>query len=270
LLVLGVCLAFYPFSVRAWILGMRLHAAQAVVPSWGSFSDVISREQSLPAFILLSALCVAIGVFALGEKRPGAPRISCRSGSVLFSILLLGGIYAFWVRAPVRTYNITAFALIPTLIVMRFGANARGGQFSRRAAYCAMLAIFLWLSVALIRCALVFPFFLRYGMPYAEARDQMRELRQGGGTVEINSGLFTLTEDYSNVTITKVDLASSSDLLLVQQANRGQLAPPAIAGYTLEKNEFSSVQPKLLGVKIANTVCGYNFAVYRREVPAPR
>ena len=266
--VFALCFSQYPFTLNAWLTGMKLHSQGAILGQSGQWLAHLKIAPGIAPFILLLGLALIAGLFVISKDRK---TVGSLAGIVAFTGLLFAFLYYFWIRTPDRDYNVTAFSPALLLVVIGGGVFA-AGRFAKGATrwrvitYGAVFASLLLPATGFVRTALLFPFFLNYGMPYDMARQELHLLDAPPGNVGITSGLFTLVEDYSRINIANVDSAVEP-LLYVQQVNRGAVSPPLIAGYTLVRDTFSPVRPKLFGLKIANTCGGYNFAVYQRNSP---
>jgi len=85
----------------------------------------------------------------------------------------------------------------------------------------------------------------------------------------VTGSFWSLSEDYHRMYLydwpegPKEGTAS----IFFQQRYSGMLTPPEIPGCVLANNQFSSAVPRLLGVKLGNTMPGYGYAVYDCRSP---
>ena len=79
----------------------------------------------------------------------------------------------------------------------------------------------------------------------------------------ISGGLFTLVDRYDG--IEEFYEGSNVATLVMQQAYRNASTSPMMPGYRLVRSYFCPITPRLLGLPVAHSVQGYNFALYRRN-----
>jgi hypothetical protein len=158
-------------------------------------------------------------------------------------------------RLPELSYNLLLFAPLV------FAANLR---WSPRPATLLAHAL---AAAGYLRFLVLFGFFLAQGTPLAEAGDAFRRHLPASGRVGVTPSLWAVSEEYDRMTafpLAEGAAGLDADVLLVQQNYSGLLAPPELAGFRLVEDRFIPHPCRFLGVKVANTVPGYAYAVYRR------
>jgi hypothetical protein len=86
----------------------------------------------------------------------------------------------------------------------------------------------------------------------------------------VTPSLWVVTEDYDRMTV--FPLAEGprpgAGAVVIQQSYTGLASPPEVPGYRLVEDHFLPRPGLLLGVRVANTVPGYGYAVYRPDIAA--
>jgi hypothetical protein len=262
LAVFLLCFAMYPFSLKAWLIGMALHSKHAVIWIEGGLLHKMGEGPILLLFYSLLIIGCIAGLIACVKYWRC---VGWRSGFIIFLGLLIGATYYFAIRSPGRSYNMMTFSpVIIFLLVTFYEQTAKNTQIKQsNSIYFAILFVCALCSLGFVRQAAVFPYFIKNGVSYSSAKEELNRLIDSGESVGVTSGLFSLTEAIDRIRIFQTE--PDGTYLFVQQVNHGQLLPPKIPGYTMVKNTFSEVRPTLFGIKIANTCSGYNFAIYRLD-----
>jgi hypothetical protein len=143
-------------------------------------------------------------------------------------------------------------------------AGARLGLL--RAAYALVT---LASAAGFARSALLFPFYLSGGVSLAEARARFEPIRrEATGRIGVSGSLWVLAEDYERMFVwgsaAFIDHSAESAgaTLVLQQNYTGWAAPPEIANHRLVYSSFTTEAPALFGLRLANAMPGYAFAVY--------
>jgi hypothetical protein len=127
----------------------------------------------------------------------------------------------------------------------------------------AVLGVLALSSLGFFQRAAVFPFFLRHGMTYEQARSLFERWRGNlPGPVSAGWGMYTLADDYCDLSFHSGHPTGVAAAFF-QQANSGLLSPPKWPDYELVQNYFCPMRPRFLGLPLGNTLAGYNFAIYR-------
>lgn len=267
---LCILLIFYPFSFEYWLEGMRLHSQSVVLSDWsGGWREAIRVQPSIIPLLILLFLSLVLGVYVILKRRSN---IEFWQGALFFAAILVGGVYYFWLRAEDRSYNVFAFNQIIILWVFCSSiwileTSQNKSNWNKTLVHTVLCVCFLIASVDFIRRILVLPFFFQHGLKYNEARHSLQEMVLMYDDIEISSGLFTLTEEYSHTQVSNSRHTSKSKYFMRQQTYTGDVIPAEIQGYKLIKNNFSPVVPNYFGIKIASSCGAYNYALYRRNDP---
>ncbi|HSG40946.1 MAG TPA: hypothetical protein VLE27_15005, partial [Thermoanaerobaculia bacterium] len=101
------------------------------------------------------------------------------------------------------------------------------------------------------------------GTPLEEARAAFRRIPPGV-QVAVTPSLWVISEEYERMTVFPLAEGppAGAGAVIVQQGYTGWTSPPALPGYRLAEDRFVPRPGLLLGVRIANTVPGYGYALY--------
>jgi hypothetical protein len=255
----AILLALSPFGLRETLAGTlrhaeitlaARHAGAALTPYW--ISNPGSTFYALPYLLLVAGL----------GARAVARRISVRSPA-LFTALLLPLLAIAWstgVRTPELTYNLFLFA--PAVFAANL-ALASGRTIHQGAVLLAHGAA----AAGYLRTLVLFGFFLAHGVPLEEARDAFRRILPEHGRAGVTPSLWVLSEEYERMIAwpaAYVDQLTGAEVFVAQQNYSGRQTPPELPGFRLVENRFLRRPCEVLGVRLANTVPGYAYAVYRR------
>lgn len=197
--------------------------------------------------------------------------IASKNIFLIFSILLLFDIWFFSFRSFNRNYNLFLFSPILFLSVIHYAVN-ESNKFTVK-----LISIFFVLLTTLgfVRSVVLFPFYLKYGVSIDKARQLFNDVytknKNCHAFILTGSSLWVLSEKYNkmqhiNLVNLKGDLNKKDYVMLFQQNYSGLLKPPdKIRNYYLAENYFVPHYPKLFGIKLANTMPGYSFAVYKKS-----
>jgi hypothetical protein len=255
----------YPYPPQDWLMGMVTHSHQLMArKSHGNFARWWFLSPDCP-LIGLVFLC---GVFyVLLNWRQWYGQVRSKTCFWL-AILSVGAVlWAFVLKSGERYYNLTPLTPLALGLLLR-GFKALPQLKERRPWAATGLQMLIVLSllggtVGFLRPMILFPGFLKHAVPYQEARSQLNRLRsKEQGRIGITSGFFSLTEDYSRIEVLGAE--KSPRWIMLQQVNTRSSTPPELPGYRLVENRFSLVQPRILGVRLASSPRGYNYAVYER------
>jgi hypothetical protein len=256
----------YPYSLSDWIAGL-VRNARNVVPTYETDNNRLWSawmvNSTAPFYGAIYALAAVCGLFQLIGRWNSA---MCKSGCAISAMVILAAVVNYGLRNPGQRATLMLFA---PLVVCFLVWNCTRGQGTRGFGLKLLTTGCLLLSASgFLRTSLIFPFFVKYGLGRDAGRQKFAEVRTTyEGSIHLSGGLFSLTDDYHHVN----DLQEGAEYptIVLQQANRGRTQPPGIEGYDLVEHQFSPIQPRLFGLKLGNTVGGYNFAVYRRKTAAP-
>ena len=270
----AAALAFYPYHLREWIEGLLRHYS---IVSW-HYSSVLAGDRRRALYYWLTVpratffgplflMSLVSGLWLGWRFRDG---IRFKTAFVLSGVAFLIATYFFAVRNPQNSYNLQVFTpliygvlIVGTLAWFSPAASPLVARY-RNLGIFLVLALVALTNLGFLRDVALFPFFLKHGFNYTQARASLQEIRANWpGKIGMTQGLFSLTEDYRNLSF-ESEPAEEPPLFVVQQVNSSQLLPWHLKNYELLEDHFSRVTPRCFGVKLGNTVGGYNFAVYRR------
>jgi hypothetical protein len=207
-------------------------------------------------------------------------KIQWKNGFFLSTTLFIVAVFYFVIRVPERNYNLVLFAPLVYGLIMQAGLalNKEHGLENGRKwilypIHTLIFVVLLSTTSGFFRSAALFPFFVRYGLSYTDARNAMAKIIEKKRHVYFSKEFFSLMENYEGASFPNTDELPDENttnakenikIIVMQQVYRGFLKPPVIPGYELTKDCFSRIIPKILGVRISSTVRAYNFAVYRK------
>lgn len=256
-------------------VGMRLLTPNFLFSSQYSLINYYIVQPN--AFFFGAVYLIAIiGTLHLGYRY--RRRIAAPVFFAGFVSLLLFIVYVTAIRTPNRNYNLLLFA--PLFFAFNiYYLKYLTSDFARavdlrympgvvRVGYVAVLAL---TTLGFLRNVALFPIYLQDGMTLPEARAAIAELGvldESDSEVRVTKSLWTLTERYDRIYFCPPPrkCANKADWLIVQQRDSGGATPPKKAGERqLVYDCFVHQTPRLLGIKLANSMRGYSFAVYARQ-----
>ena len=283
---------FYPYSLHDWLHGLAINGRNVSVSLTGGNASILYRwfvqtNSTCYGFIVIAFAGFLIVQFVQFRGRMRIFKPTWQAGC--FSIPIAGAIYNYGIRNPVQNYNLLMFfPLVIAYIVWRSttGGKLHGARFTK--IKIAVIVVFLAGGAGFFRTVMIFPYFMNSCLSRTDARRQLAVLHEKyPGTFGLTSGLFTITNSYSDTDEVEIGLprdgtvrlvrsvgmhwnqfdleSPGQETLLLQQVYRDYEHPPKIAGYRLIENGFTDVRPGFLGLKLKSRFGGYNFAVYRLE-----
>jgi hypothetical protein len=249
LAVFAGVLAASPFGLRETLEGLRRHGgAIATRGSQGSLLTYWITNPGGTFYAIPYLLLLALLAWRARERG-----IAIRSRT-LFAAALLPLLAVVWrtgVQIPELSYNVLLFAPVV------FAANLRLAR-----GPAAALAHGLT-GVGYLRCLALFGLFLTQGVPLADARAAFHRLPRTA-RVAVTPSFWVVAEDYDRMTVFSMadGPPPGAGAVLVQQSYTGLTSPPALPGYRLAENHFIPHPGRILGLRIANTVPGYGYALY--------
>ena len=261
----GATFALYPYSLHDWLVGLLQNGRNVLPPSESESSRLWSAWITSPGATAYGLIYMLAGIAGGYSLVRGWRSMKCRIPCFVCGLLLVAAVVNYGFRNPGQNSTLLLFA--PLVICFVVWNNARWSVYSGsvRFLWGAVTACCLFAAAAgFMRTSLLFPYYLKDGLGREAGKREFAAVREKyGGSIQLSSGLFSLTDDYQHVNDAENGNGAKYETMVLQQANHGLLVPPTIDGYELVKHQFSSVQPRLFGLKLGNTVGGYNFAVYR-------
>lgn len=214
------------------------------------------------------------------KKNPASSGFLTYLSSIsIFIAFLYFGLYEGYRSNYVMAYF--PFILISLCDLILIYAKPKNSRGKYKPLCFLLVSIILLGGSGFARETALFPYFIKYGMQYRKARQEFEKIRSNHKEIlTISTALFSLTENYENINHPATCLIDSSSqvtigslfselrevsALVVQQINipfPDKTKPPKIQNFTLIENHFSPIQPKIAGLKIANSPRGYNYALY--------
>jgi len=276
IIVFACCFCWYPYSFADWWFGTWQMGNYALTGQRLSRTDyflvLLSNKLSWLSLgmVLLAAWS---GLRFIRRKRlrgegPASP--------VAFYVMLL--VFGLALRpivqySPWAQYNIIPFMPLVFLAVFFEMGRDHAAPLAGKQRFYEIVAL-----IVLAYGSLAFPIdicsrihVMRSGLNLQKARHLFETLRahHPGEVIALPEGLFTLTEDYSNILFYRNGtFPAAARMMLVDQAGNTLLQPPAIDGFRLVTNYFNSRPLSFLGVPVLKKDRGSGFAVYSRAAAA--
>jgi len=129
--------------------------------------------------------------------------------------------------------------------------------------FCTIL-IFLFLSsFGFVRRTILFPFHLTQGHSFKMAKSELSFLDKSNEKIFIPTSFYILFENMQNLTD---DIDDPLLGYVIQQQNFSSVIQPArIAGFDLVHSTFYDSSVKILGLKLASSPPGYQYALYKKN-----
>ena len=259
----GALFTFFPFPVPDWVTAVRAHgriAPYGTISPGGMVYGLVANP-ILPGFGGFVAVGFAVGCRTVLRWRGaiGSPWLFATAFFGL-SVLLL----ATSLGIGAKHYNF--LPVIPPMIAVGFATLADRPRWLLALGGAAGVV-----SMGLVRSALVCVAFQSDGVSLREARAAFAAI---GLSPEVSVGCdgsaFYLIDDYHAARGIRRDWPNyptnglNLDYLVIGQQASGWITPPSFEGYDLIANHFVEHPPRVLGIRIGNTMPGYGFAVYKR------
>ncbi|HSU82981.1 MAG TPA: hypothetical protein VLR69_11215 [Thermoanaerobaculia bacterium] len=264
LAVFAGLLAASPYGLRETLEGLRRHggavAARSsqgtLIPYW--ITNPGGTLYALPYLLLIALLA----------WRAARRELPVRSPALLAAALLplLAVAWRTGVQIPELSYNVLLFAPAVFAANLRLAGGEAGGWPGRGTALAHGLT-----GLGYLRQLVLFGLFLTQGVPLTEARGAFQRL-PAEARVAVTPSLWVVAEDYQRMTVFPLAEGprAGQDAVMVQQSYTGLTSPPDLPGYRLTENRFLPLPGRLLGIKVANTVPGYGYAIYHPDPEASR
>jgi hypothetical protein len=273
-LVSGFLFMWYPYTLWEWLGGIYYHFSKhvffqprfAIVENW-----FLSPSCSAYGVVFILAMLALMYLYSQFTKQI---KIKWLFSCSVFLFLISA--YYFAIYVSFRNYNLLMFSPLAYAVIvyaMSVWENSLRRRKSKSFALVLRIliaSVFFLSSFGFLRDIFLFFDHKKNGISYEKAKYMLSEFRnKNKGKLLISSGLFTLTEDYTNMIVAQpyseiLDKFQPEHIFL-QQVYKGKRLPPEIPGYKLISNYYSQVVPKFLGARIANVTKAYNFAIYKRK-----
>jgi hypothetical protein len=126
-----------------------------------------------------------------------------------------------------------------------------------------LIGVLIISSSGFIRRAVLFPVHMQQGLSFDQARDELDKLKLNGGKTFVSTSMFTLFDSMNNLTDNMKD--TSVNYILIQQNFTGDQPLPSIQNFRLVHSYFINNPVYFNSIKIANSVPGYQFALYEKD-----
>jgi len=269
LIVFGMTLVVFPYPFADWVMGNLLHAKDAIITYW--------EQNNVYWWLLMPArtgfgimVCLGISSLVLQLLRH---HHHIRNKTVFFvSIGLLAAItWYFCVRVPSRNYNLFPFyplllaAVLLTFVQWLNGTYGRPCRVKKTAGSLMLIACLSVSSIGFLREMLVFPFFLKHGLSYAQAKSEFESILDRCDETTVDLGALSLLDDHPRALFfCGFPGDYTTPCIIKSQVSIPWNRPPEIPGYTLVSDKFSTAVPRLFGIRLAENVRGYNYAFYQK------
>lgn len=273
---LGIVLLLYPARVAGMLSGVLatgyhlLTPAYLVSPRYSIFYYYVTEPQAFCyGFVLLFSLGGSMHLLYREWEKVASPR------RVLFFLtLFLCFAYYTAIRQPNRRYNLLLFASVFfALGIYYVSFLERSGLMRARVTGGAYVVLAMIAAAGFLRNVAVFPIYLRHGTSLKQARAQFEQLGilQGEETEVLAVGptMWALSEQYGSMRYCTHPERCGEGIkwFIAQQQFSGRKEPRSrIGDYGLKRDFFVPVTPRLFGIKLANSMHGYSFAVYQKGI----
>ncbi|MBX7222303.1 MAG: DUF2029 domain-containing protein [Blastocatellia bacterium] len=269
-------LSLYPYGFSEWLhlvfyKGMLVYGGPPI-PSLHDLVTYFVTFGATPLFLLPAGLAGGAMAFWIRENRSG---IQTKAGFLTGTILALGLTWQLCLSRPSQLYYL--MALLPLGYCAVLWGWLRFEALVMNETMCFKLGLVTVVSVLAIS-ALGFGRYLALyqvhrtagGVPLSVARSRMADLlAENTGPVGVTGGLWATTENLPTLYQIRKPFGlapyvrGGGRYLVLQQDGYKVLKPPKIEGFDLIYSDFSPVKPVLWGIPLAQTVPGYQMAVYR-------
>lgn len=263
IIFLGI-LQLSPYGIYDTIFGIVKHAS-LLFNSGNNFTifsfikDFAHYYFLLPwasffGFLLILSIILIFHIFILNRKK-----IISLFPFMLFGILaMIMEIYVLTMPGRVY-YNLLLFPFFAAIIIYYFSNIAKNFYIKFVIGITSVMVV-----VGFARGIALFPYFLKYGISLNAAQSHFSEMRKefNGENIGISTSLWLLSDDYKNLYIWPNKIVNP-DVIFYQQNHSGLIKSPQIEGCVIIYDSFVDYQPKVLGIKLANTMPGYAFAAYK-------
>jgi hypothetical protein len=262
LAVFAGVLAASPFGLHETLEGIRRHGgAVAARSSQGTLMPYWITNPGGTLYALPYLLLIALLAWRAARRE-----LPVRSPA-LFAAAFLPLLAVAWrtgIQIPELSYNVLLFAPAVFAANLRLAGGGEGTWTSRGTALVHGLT-----GLGYLRQLVLFGLFLTQGIPLAEARGGFQRLPVDA-RVAVTPSLWVVAEDYERMTV--FPLAEGprpgAGAVMIQQSYTGLTSPPPLPGYHLLEDRFLPRPAILLGARVANTVPGYGYAIYRPDLAA--
>jgi len=255
-----------PFSIADKINGILKHASLITVPPHAdNFLSIffhyyfLDTNTTFFGLILLFSSMIGLWMYFRCHNRIHSSKLF-----VVFIILLLL-IVLYSIIYPNHVYNILIFSPLFFGAIVYFLRNVTYPIYLK----VIIVAVVTLSSIGFLRAVALFPFFLKDGVSLNEAKFHFQKLKDSMDVNEIigvSDGLWPILDSYNNIRVypPQFDLKQKNYSIILQQQNYSGLTTPldVVDNCPLKENMFIFKNPKIFGIKLANTMPGYAYAVY--------
>ena len=246
----GLCLLVYPFSLTAWVDGVLRHSRSVLAQPMGrGFVATWLVRPELP-LLAVSVAALAAGTYErLG--RVIRPLQGGRRTAVISVTLLIAA-------ALIRLAFVKTEASYNAVVWMPVSAAVALSHRPPRWCVWAVTVALVLPALGLARSSVILARqFSPHVVGFDEARTRLHELTPMGCVA--SSGLWMAADMAGGATTS----GTRPECIVRQQTYTGASRPPELPGYQLVENRFAPAT-RLLGIPIARTAGGWQFAVYAR------
>ncbi len=177
---------------------------------------------------------------------------------------------AYFILIEIKTY----YALLFSILIFSFFIYYITHVLNIRPLKYSLLLFVAFFAVLSLKTLLIFPFYIKDGTSIANGRVEFEKIiaRYPRTDMFLAGSLWVLSENYDqfhSISDLPMDRKTRPPLLIVLDQNQSymELDPTPeplteVEGCPLIENRFVGKIPELFGVKLANAMPGYGFAVY--------
>ncbi|MEO1448436.1 MAG: hypothetical protein AAFV07_02855 [Bacteroidota bacterium] len=266
-----ILLGLSPYSLPEMLEGVMLHLkmqAERTPPTWSGFirSFVLGYVYTFYFFLFVAAL-VSVGL--MSRRFFQRAKFPLLMGGAILLLLVVMGYFSF--RTTETTYNLYLLAPVFFLLVLWPLAKDWKVLEGKRLVWpIALAGLFALLSIGMVKRTVLFVKHQQKGISHAQTTHELAQLPWDSlDKVGVSFSLFPLIESeyWDKIEVVSPHglsaLGSRFDLLILQQTYSGNKTPRDVPDYTLIRNNFLSNSVQFSGIKIANIIPGYQYALYQ-------
>lgn len=269
-IISSLLLVVFPYSLNDYVTGLIRHGTLAAIKGYWDASVVyywvLSPNKTFIGLVYLWGFLILVYQVFVKNKLSDC---ACKKAFLTSCFLALMIAYYFGVRVSARNYNIIFLVPIIMWVIVYFAMDQLNRSKSEfRTSVITITILILCLStISTMRRFVIDYYSYTYGTSYANAALKLGDiLAESDKKIEISNGLYSLTKNYEKIKFFELNrIKPDADILVIQQANRKTIVPKDIEGYRIIYDGFNRTVPRLFGIKVANTVGDYSFAVYKKR-----
>lgn len=247
----------YPYDFVELMNGIFKHASMVSSRSEFTFSKFLHYHFTYPEISFYFLIFLLFSCLIILNYREIFLTAKFRFLFLVTSILLVISVLYFTFQTIETSYNL--YVLLPLMSVFIL---SRIHLSTPRSLIIVSCLIFMTSSAGFIRRVILFPIHLQEGVSYQQASKTIKNLDLKGKKIFVSTSLFPLFDSMRNLTDDVND--TTVQYLILQENYTGGKSPSTFNGFKKTPSSFSR-KPVCIGtVRIASSIPGYQFMVYKR------